>query len=210
MSDLSALDATVRAGTGKGAARAARREGRVPGVVYGAGESPVAISVNYNALLKELRAGKFMSTLHTLKVGDAESRVICRAVQRDVVKDLPVHVDFQRLTQRSRVKLYIPVEFLNQETCPGLKKGGTLNVVRHEVELDMQAGAIPEQIEVDLAEAQIGDSLKISDVALPKGVKPTITDRDFVIATIASPSGLAAADDDEEGGEEDEGAETEE
>jgi len=125
-------------------------------------------------------------------------RVICRGVQRDVVKDLPTHIDLMRLKRTSRVKLFIPVEFINQETCPGVKKGGVLTVVRNEVELDVLAGDIPEHITVDLAEVQIGDTISISDVTLPEGATPTITDRDFVIANVQAPRALLADDDDEE------------
>ncbi len=195
------LDAKVRAGTGKGAARQARREGDVPGTVYGGGTDPQSISIPFNYLLTKLRKGGFMSTLHNLKIeGQEDVRVICRGVQRDVVKDLPTHIDLMRLKRTSRVKIFIPVEFLNADTCPGVKKGGVLTVVRNEVELDVLAGDIPEHIEVDLAGVEIGDTISISDVTLPEGATPTITDRDFVIANVAAPRALLA--DDEEEGEE--------
>ncbi|WP_342068652.1 50S ribosomal protein L25/general stress protein Ctc [Yoonia algicola] len=193
------LNAKVRAGTGKGAARQARRDGDVPGIVYGGGAEPQSISIPFNYLLTKLRKGGFMSTLHNLKIeGQDDVRVICRGVQRDVVKDLPTHIDLMRLKRTSRVKLFIPVEFINQETCPGVKKGGVLTVVRNEVELDVLAGDIPEHITVDLAEVQIGDTISISDVTLPEGATPTITDRDFVIANVQAPRALLADDDDEE------------
>jgi len=193
------LNAKVRAGTGKGAARQARRDGDVPGIVYGGGAEPQSISIPFNYLLTKLRKGGFMSTLHNLKIeGQEDVRVICRGVQRDVVKDLPTHIDLMRLKRTSRVKLFIPVEFINQETCPGVKKGGVLTVVRNEVELDVLAGDIPEHITVDLAEVQIGDTISISDVTLPEGATPTITDRDFVIANVQAPRALLADDDDEE------------
>lgn len=197
MAETPILEATAREGTGKGAARTARRNGFIPGVIYGGGEPPVAINVKFNTLLKALKRGKFLSTLYNVKVDGKDNRVVCRDVQRDIVRDLPTHVDFLRLSERSRIKLFIPVEFHNQGICPGIKRGGTLNVVRHEVELNVVAGAIPEKIDVDLAEAQLGDVIKIHSVTLPEGVTPTITDRDFVIASIATPSGLAAAMDDE-------------
>ncbi|TVQ57337.1 MAG: 50S ribosomal protein L25/general stress protein Ctc [Rhodobacteraceae bacterium] len=201
MAEMPILEATARAGTGKGAARTARRNGMVPGVIYGGGEPPVAISVRFNELLKALKRGKFLSTLYNVKVDGQDTRVVCRAVQRDVVKDLPTHVDFQRLSERSRIRLHIPVEFLNQGVCPGIKRGGVLNIARHDVELNVRAGDIPEKITVDLAEAKLGDVIKISAVALPEGVTPTITDRDFTIASIAAPSGLAAAEEEEEAAE---------
>jgi large subunit ribosomal protein L25 len=187
------LHAAVRTGTGKGAARQARREGYVPGVVYGGGAEPLAININFNELIKRLKAGRFLSTLFNLKVeGHDDVRVICRSVQRDVVKDLPVHVDLMRLRRTSKVNLFIHVEFINHESAPGLKKGGTLTVVRPEVELMVTAGDIPDHITVDLAGKDIGDVLHISDVALPDGAKPTI-ERNFVIANISAPSGLRSA-----------------
>lgn len=201
------LHAEVRAGTGKGAARAARRANMVPGVVFGGDKDPLSIQIPFNELLKKLKAGRFKSTLFNLKVdGQDDVRVICRDVQRDVVKDLPVHFDLMRLRRTSRINLFIHVDFDNQETCPGLKKGGVLTIVRPEVELNVLAGDIPDHITVDLANAQIGDVITISDVTLPNGAKPTI-DRDFVIANISAPSGLKSADNDaedegEEGGEE--------
>lgn len=197
------LIATERAGTGKGAARQARRENLVPGVVYGGGAEPIAINIKFNELLKRLKAGRFLSTLFNLQVeGHEDVRVICRGVQRDVVKDLPIHVDLMRLRRTSRVNLFIPVEFINDEEAPGIKRGGVLTVVRPEVELEVTAGDIPEKITVDLAGLNIGDIVHISDVTLPEGAKPTIRDRDFVIANISAPSGLRSADSDEEEGEE--------
>ncbi len=188
------LVAEVRTGTGKGAARQARREGKVPGIVYGDGKEPQPLNFDFNKLLTRLRAGRFMSTLFNLKVdGQDDVRVICRGVQRDVVKDLPTHIDFMRLHRNSRVNLFIHVEFTNHEKAPGLKRGGTLVVVRPEVELVVTAGDIPEQIVVDLSGHDIGDSIHIDEVKLPDGVRPTI-DRNFVIANIAAPSGLRSAE----------------
>jgi large subunit ribosomal protein L25 len=186
--------AEVRTGTGKGAARQARREGNVPGIVYGGGQDPVAININYNTLLKRLKKGRFLSTLFNLKVeGQDDTRVICRGVQRDVVRDLPTHVDFMRLRRTSRINLFIHVTFINHEAAPGLKRGGTLTVVRPEVELEVTAGDIPDHITVDLTGRNIGDVIHISDVVLPEGAVPTIN-RNFVIANIAAPSGLRSAD----------------
>jgi large subunit ribosomal protein L25 len=192
------LNAKVRAGTGKGAARQARREGDVPGIVYGGGVDPQSISIPFNYLLTKLRKGGFMSTLHNLKIeGQEDVRVICRGVQRDVVKDLPTHIDLMRLKRTSRVKIFIPVEFLNADTCPGVKKGGVLTVVRNEVELDVLAGDIPEHITIDLAEVEIGDTISISNVTLPEGATPVITDRDFVIANVQAPRAMLADDEEE-------------
>ena len=196
--DLVALE---RTGTGKGAARQVRRDGMVPGIVFGGDAEPLAIQLPFNELLKRLKAGRFKSTLFNLKVdGHDDVRVICRDVQRDVVKDLPTHFDLMRLRRTSRINLFIHVDFINEETAPGLKKGGVLTIVRQEVELEVLAGDIPDHITVDLADKQIGDVIHISDVTLPDGAKPTI-DRDFVIANISAPRGLRA-DDAEEGEEE--------
>ena len=191
------LELTPRAGTGKGAARQARRDGLVPGVVYGGGEEPQAITIPFNILFKKLKDGGFMSTLFNLKVeGSDDVRAVCRGVQRHVVKDLPTHIDFLRLKRDSRINMNIPVHFLNEETSAGLKKGGTLTIVRAEVELMVTAGNIPNHIEADLENLEIGQTINISDITLPEGTRPVIADRDFVIANIAAPGG--AADDEDE------------
>ncbi len=196
------LQAEVRTGTGKGAARQARREFRVPGIVYGGGIDPQPVNFKYNYLIAKLKAGRFMSTLFNLKLeGQDDVRVICRNVQRDVVTGLPTHVDLMRLRRTSRINLFIPVEFINHEKCVGLKRGGTLTIVRPEVELNVVAGDIPEKLVVDLEGHRIGDTINISEITLPKGTKPTI-DRNFVIANISAPRALDAADDDAPEGEE--------
>ncbi len=187
------LNALVRTGTGKGAARQARRDGFVPGVVYGDGQEPVAINMNYHYLYKHLKAGRFLQTLFNLKVeGQPDVHVICRAVQRDVVKDIPTHVDFMRLHDESKVVLHIHVTFINHEQSPGLKRGGTLTVVRNEVELEVLAGDIPDHITVDLAGKEIGDVIHINDAILPEGATPT-TARNFVIANVSAPAGFVDA-----------------
>jgi large subunit ribosomal protein L25 len=186
------LEAQVRTGTGKGAARQARREGYVPGIVYGGGTDPLPVNLKYNYLLKRLKAGRFLSTLINLKVeGHDDVHVICRGVQRDVVRDLPTHIDFMRLKDESRINLFIHVDFINQDACPGLKRGGTMTIVRPEVELEVMAGDIPDHITVDMTGRNIGDVIHISDVVLPEGAKPTI-ERNFVIANIVAPAGLVA------------------
>ena len=193
------LHATVRTGTGKGAARHARRSGDVPGIIYGGGQEPLPINVPYNALVKRLKAGRFLSTLFNMKVdGHDDVRVICRGVQRDVVKDLPTHVDFMRLKRTSRINLFIHVDFINHEQSPGIKRGGTLVAVRPEVELSVIAGDIPDHITVDLTGREIGDVIHIQDVVLPEGAKPSI-ERNFVIANISAPSGLRSADNEDAG-----------
>ena len=195
------LHAEVRTGTGKGAARQARRDGFVPGVVYGGDAEPQAINIPFNVLLKKLKDGRFLSTLFNPKIeGQEDVRVICRNVQRHVVKDLPTHLDLLRLKRTSKINLFIPVEFVNEETAPGIKKGGVLTVVRNEVELEVTAGDIPESIVVDLADKDVGDTITISQVALPEGAKPTI-DRDFVIGNISAPSSLRSADDEDDAAE---------
>ena len=193
------LEATVRTGTGKGAARQARRDNLVPGIVIGSGSVPPPINIPYNVLLKKLKAGRFLSTLFNLKVdGHDDVRVICRNVQRDVVKDLPTHLDLMRLRRTSKVKLFIPVEFEGEAESDGLRKGGVLTVVRPEIELLVTAGEIPESVKVSVAGLDINDTVTISGVTLPEGAKPTI-DRDFVIANISAPSGLKSEDEEEEG-----------
>ena len=183
-----------RTGTGKGAARAARRANMVPGIVFGGEADPLPIQIPFNELLKKLKAGRFKSTLFNLKVdGHDDVRVICRDVQRDVVKDLPTHFDLMRLRRTSKVSLFIPVEFINEGAAPGLKRGGVLTVVRPEVELVVTAGDIPDHVTVDLTGLNIGDIVHINDVTLPEGVKPTV-DRNFVICNISAPSGLRSAE----------------
>ncbi len=192
------LVATARTGTGKGAARQARRNGEVPGIVYGGGETPVPINIEFNSLMKKLKAGHFLSTLFNLKVeGQPDVRVVCRGVQRHVVKDLPTHVDLLRLRQSTRINLLIEVRFENHAASPGLKRGGTLVVVRPEVELNVLAGDIPDHVTVDLTGREVGDVIHIQDITLPAGTAPAI-DRNFVIANISAPSSLRAADNDDE------------
>lgn len=192
------LVATERTGTGKGAARQARRDGLVPGIVYGGEADPLPINIPFNVLLKRLKQGRFLSTLFNLKVeGQEDVRVICRSVQRHVVKDLPTHVDFMRLKRNSLVNLFIPVEIIGEEEAPGMKKGGVVTHVRTEVELIVTAGDIPEKITLDVSKGELGDVYHISDVTLPEGSKSVI-DRDFVIANITAPAGLGSSDDEDE------------
>lgn len=208
MAEMPILEATRREGTGKGAARTARREGLVPGVIYGGGEAPVSINMKHNELLKMLKKGRFMSTLLNVQLDGVQTRVICRAVQRDVVRDMPTHADFLRLSEKSRISLFIPVEFINEDIAPGIKKGGVLTTVRQEVELRVTAGNIPEKLVVDMSALDIGDVVHISDITLPEGTRPTI-DRDFVIANISAPSSLRSSGVDDEDGEEGEDGEGE-
>lgn len=197
MADMPIIEARARADAGKGAARQTRRDGFVPAVIYGGGQAPETIAIKDNVLMRHLKAGKFKSTLLNVKVDGRDNRVICREVQRDVVKDTPIHADFLRLSERSRINLYIPVEFVGHETCPGLRAGGVVTVVRQEVELKVTAGDIPEKLVANLSGKKIGDVITISQIELPKGTTPTITGRDFVIANIAAPAGLIASDEEE-------------
>jgi large subunit ribosomal protein L25 len=166
-------------------------------VVYGASANPQPINVKLNELLKLLKAGKFKSTLINLTLNGKPEKVICRNVQRNVVNDLPTHIDFMRLSDSANINLFIPVNFDNQSTCPGIKRGGVLTVVRPDVELIVQALNIPAQLNVDLNNFELGDTIHISDINLPEGTKPTITGRDFVIANIQAPSGLKSSDNEE-------------
>ena len=188
MSDVVELPAEQRERAGKGPARAARRAGQVPGVIYGAKKDPIMIAVENKQLNKLLHSGGFFSTLFDLKVGSKAERVLPRDVQFDPVTDQPVHVDFLRVSAATSVNVEVAVNFLNEDKCPGLTEGGVLNVVRYEIELTCRADAIPQQIDIDLTGLQIGDGVHISMVKLPDGVAPTITDRDFTIATIAAPT----------------------
>jgi large subunit ribosomal protein L25 len=198
MAETPVLEAAARAGVGKGAARSARREGYVPGVIYGGGTEPQPINIRFNALIKQLKAGRFLSTMINVKVDGADNTVICRAVQRDVVKDLPTHVDFLRLGEKSRIALFIPVEYVNRDKSPGLKRGGVLTEVRPEIELMVTAGDIPEKVTIDLTGTEINDTIHISMVTLPAGTTATITDRDFAIANIQAPSGLRSEENEAE------------
>lgn len=188
MADIVDLPAQSRDRAGKGPARAARRTGQVPGVIYGAKKDPNLISVEERLLTKLLHQGGFFSTLFDVKVNGKAERVLARDVQFDPVSDKPVHIDFLRVSAATSVHVEVAVHFINEDQSPGLKGGGVLNVVRHEVELTCRADAIPQHIEVDLTGLDIGDGVHISMVKLPEGVHPTITDRDFTIATIAAPT----------------------
>lgn len=202
MSEDTEITVELRDRVGKGAARAARREGLVPGVVYGDKRPPQAIVVERRMLERLIGSGAFFNTLYDLKAGSQSQRVLPRDVQVDVVTDVPLHVDFLRLAQDAEITIEVPVVFIGEEDCPGLRQGGVLNIVRHEVEVRCRADAMPEQFEIDLSKAEVGDSLHISAVALPDGVVPTITDRDFTIATIAAPTVQAEeTEEDEEEGE---------
>jgi large subunit ribosomal protein L25 len=194
MADDLSLSATVRKSVGKGAAREARRNDFVPGVIYGGSEAPLNINVKFNELLKRLNAGRFMSTLINLTVEGKTTQVICRDIQKHIVKDLPTHLDFMRLSKTARIKLFIPVVFNNQDICKGIKRGGVLTVVRPEVELLVNAMEIPSALEVDIKDFEVGDTITISNIVLPSGTETTIKGRDFVVANIQAPSGLKSSE----------------
>jgi large subunit ribosomal protein L25 len=192
MAETKSLTAAARSGIGKGAARSVRREGRIPAVIYGGGDPAAPISVDYREINALIYAGHFLTTIFELDVDGTKTRVIPRDYQLDPIKDLPLHVDFLRLKPGTTLRVDVPVHFINQDICPGLKKGGTLNIVRHVVEMRVPADAIPDAITADLATFDIAESVHISAVPLPPGCKPTIADRDFTIATIVPP--IAAAE----------------
>ena len=192
MSDTIALPAEARERVGKGAARAVRRAGRVPAVIYGDRKDPLTISLDPRDVDRELHKPGFFATLFDVEVSGKKHRVLPRDVQLDPVSDRTIHVDFLRVAQDTEVTVNVPVNFVNDEESPGLKRGGVLNIVRHEIEFTCRADAIPQQIELDLTGLEIGDSVHISMVKLPDGVTPTITDRDFTIATVAAPSAVKA------------------
>ena len=184
------LSATPRARVGKGAARAARRQGLVPAVIYGAKEPPLPINLAYKDISARISGGGFLNTVLDVEVDGAKTRVIPRDYQLDPVRDFPVHVDFLRIAEGATVTVEVPVHFINQEASPGIKRGGVLNIVRHTVELVCPADRIPDHLTVDLTGLEINDSVHISAVTLSADARPTITDRDFTIATIAAPAGL--------------------
>ncbi len=201
MAEISTIAAQRRERAGKGPARAARRAGRVPGVIYGSKKDPAMVTLDPRELDRELQTGAFLATIYDIQVEKDKERVLPRDVQFDPVTDRPIHVDFLRISATSSVTVQIPVNFLNEEESPGLKRGGLLNVVRHEIEMTCRADAIPASIDVDLTGLDIGDSIHISMISLPDGVEPTITDRDFTVATIAAPT-LAVEEEEAEEGEE--------
>ena len=212
------LKAEAREGVGKGSARLVRRNGKIPAVIYGDKQPPLPITVDYKELYYKIHGGGFMTTIATIDVDGKKVQVLPKDYQMDPVRDVPLHVDFLRVGKDTIVTVNVPVHFVNEEKSPGIKRGGVLNVVRHEVEFTVPANAIPEFITVDLAGLEIGASVHISHIKLPEGVKPVIQDRDFTVATVAGSSAMkpepeegveVEAEDEEAEGEEAEG-ETEE
>lgn len=197
MSDNLNLSATKRDRAGKGSARAARRSGLIPAVIYGGKIAPETININANTFTKMMNQPGIMSNVIKLEVEGKSTNVLARDIQFHPVNDRPLHIDFLRITASSTVTAMVPVNFINEDTSPGLKGGGVLNVVRYEIEMNCSAINIPESLTVDLAGTDIGDSIHISAIALPDDAQPTITDRDFTIATIAAPTVEVETSDDE-------------
>jgi large subunit ribosomal protein L25 len=192
------LNVDVRENTGTGGARAARRSGAVPGILYGGGKAPVAISVNEKDFRKNLYTGKLLGHLITLKYGEETQPVIAKDVQFHPVSDRPLHFDLMRVDEHQTIKIEVPVHFINEDQCGAFRQGGSLEIVRHSVEISVAADHIPEDLVVDLAGHKLGDTIRFSDIKLPEGVTATITDRDFVIASIKTSSAAISAAHDEE------------
>ena len=182
------LNVEVREGVGTGGARAARNAGKVPGVLYGGDKAPVAIAVEERAFKKSLYTGKLLGHLVTLKYGDETQPVIAKDIQFDPVSDRPMHFDLMRVDEKAPVKISIPVHFKNQDQCEAFRQGGSLEIVRHDVEIMVRADQIPEELVIDLSGHKLGDTIRMSEITLPEGAHPTITDRDFVIASIKTSS----------------------
>ncbi len=195
MSDTLTLSAETRERAGKGASRAHRREGRVPAVIYGNKQIPVSIHLEEKALVKAMSNGHFMNTVVMIEGTGEAIRTLPKDVQFHPVSDRPLHVDFLRIGEHSKVTVAVPVVFADEEGSPGLKRGGVLNIVRHELELACDAAEIPDQITIPLTGLEVGDSIHISAVTLPAGAVPAIEDRDFTIATIVAPSALRSSED---------------
>ncbi len=192
MSEQLTLPAETRDRAGKGASRALRREGRVPAVVYGDKKEALSVHVEEKLLAKMLSTGHFMNSVIMVEVGGKANRTLPKAVDFHPVTSRPIHVDFLRIGEHSKVNVNIPVRFDNEEASPGLKRGGVLNVVQHEIELICDAAEIPDELHIDLTGLDIGDSIHISQVTLPKGAKAAIDDRDFTVATVVAPSAMKA------------------
>lgn len=198
MSTSYELKAEARDRVGKGSARAIRREGKIPAVIYGDKQPPLAIAVSYKDIFYKIHGGGFRTTVATIDVDGKKIRVLPKDYQLDPIRDFPLHVDFLRVSAKTEVNVNIPVQFINEEKSPGLKRGGVLNVVRHEVEFLCPADKIPDSIVVDLEGVEIGDVIHISKIAVPEGITPVIADRDFTVATVA---GSAAAKSEADGEE---------
>jgi len=194
MSDALTLPAEARERAGKGASRVLRRQGRVPAVIYGGKEEPLTIHLEEKELVRQLGTGHFMNSIVMIEIGGSTLRTLPKDVAFHPVNDRPLHVDFLRLAKDAKVEVQVPVVFANEEASPGLKRGGVLNIVRHELDLICEADKIPTEIEIDVTGLEVGDSIHISHVKLPAGAESAITDRDFTIATVVAPSALKRAE----------------
>ncbi len=192
MAEIKTLAATVRSGTGKGAARSVRREGKVPAVIYGGGEAATPISLPYREIHKLIYAGHFLTTIFEIDIDGQKERAIPRDYQLDVVRDTPMHVDFLRLKPGAKLKVAVPVHFGNHDAAPGLKRGGSINIVLHNVDMMVPADNIPEFITVDLTGLDFNDSVHIQSLTLPANCTP-MDKSNFTIASISPPAGGAAA-----------------
>jgi len=200
------LDVVVREETGTGNAREARRNGVVPGIIYGGDQEPVSVGIKYNEVLKAINSGQFLSNMIELSHDGKQQKVLTKDVQFHPVSDKPIHVDFFRVTAKTIIDVNVSAVFVGEDVSPGMKQGGALNVVRYNIEVKCPAGAIPDSIEVDISGMEIGDSIHLSEVNLPKGVTPGITDRDVTIATIVASRTSKTADEEAAEGEEGEEA----
>jgi len=197
MSEQLTLPAEARERAGKGASRALRREGRVPAVIYGEKQEPLSVHVEEKLLSKMLSTGHFMNTVVMVEVGGKANRTLPKDVQFHPVTSRPIHVDFLRIGEHAQVNVNVPVRFVDDEEAPGIKRGGVLNVVRHELELVCDASRIPDEIVISLAGLEIGDAIHISQVTLPEGSRSAIEDRDFTVATVVAPSAMKAVEEEE-------------
>jgi large subunit ribosomal protein L25 len=196
MSDTLTLPAETRDRAGKGASRALRRSGRVPAVVYGGNEEPLTVHVEEKELVRQLGTGHFFNSVVQIEVGGKALRTLPKDVAFHPVTDRPLHADFLRLSKDAKIHVNVPVHFINEELSPGIKRGGVLNIVRHDLDLVCAPDGIPEEVAIDVTGLEVGDSIHISHVKLPAGVESGITDRDFTIATIVAPSGLRSEEGD--------------
>ena len=202
MSDMLMLSAEARDRAGKGASRALRREGRVPAVIYGNNEEPQAVHVEEKLLVKQLGTGHFFNSVIMVEVGGKSVRTLAKDVAFHPVTDRPLHADFLRVSEHAKVHVNVPVHFKNEEASPGLKRGGVLNIVRHDLDLICDAAEIPDEILIDLTGLDVGASIHVSNITLPKGVQSGVTEHDATVATIVAPSALKSSEGD---GSKDEG-----
>lgn len=194
MSKSYTLTATLRNRVGKGSSRALRKDAQIPAVIYGNNEDPISIAVSYKDIFYKIQAGGFLTTIANITIENKEIQVLPKAYQLDPVRDFPVHVDFLRINANSVVQVNLPVHFINEEKCPGIKRGGTLNIVHHEIECAVLATAIPSAIEIDLSGYEIGSSIHLSQITLPSGAQALSHEDDLTVATISAPAGAATED----------------